>query len=117
MTRVLILSWEYPPLIEGGLARHVRKLSEALVDQDAIGEGRLHRAHQLARVVKLPGGMVGAEFGATGAPLVANVSIHGSFRDHAAGWAKNVKGMYLILHGDLKPKPAYGAVREALLRG
>ena len=32
MTRVLILSWEYPPLIEGGLARHVRKLSEALVE-------------------------------------------------------------------------------------
>ena len=31
MPRVLILSWEYPPLIEGGLARHVRKLSEALV--------------------------------------------------------------------------------------
>src|SRR3954452_3998429 len=32
MARVLILSWEYPPLIEGGLARHVRKLSEALVE-------------------------------------------------------------------------------------
>jgi glycogen(starch) synthase len=31
--RVLILSWEYPPLIEGGLARHVRKLSENLVLQ------------------------------------------------------------------------------------
>jgi glycogen(starch) synthase len=31
MTRILIVSWEYPPLIEGGLARHVRKLSEALV--------------------------------------------------------------------------------------
>jgi len=30
LTRVLILSWEYPPLIEGGLARHVRKLSENL---------------------------------------------------------------------------------------
>ncbi|HXV53888.1 MAG TPA: glycogen/starch synthase, partial [Solirubrobacterales bacterium] len=30
MTRVLILSWEYPPLIEGGLARHVRKVSEGL---------------------------------------------------------------------------------------
>jgi glycogen(starch) synthase len=29
--RSLILSWEYPPLIEGGLARHVRKLSENLV--------------------------------------------------------------------------------------
>jgi glycogen(starch) synthase len=34
MTRVLILSWEYPPLIEGGLARHVRKLSEAMVERD-----------------------------------------------------------------------------------
>ncbi|MDX6581712.1 MAG: glycogen synthase [Solirubrobacterales bacterium] len=34
MTRVLILSWEYPPLIEGGLARHVRKLSEGLVERD-----------------------------------------------------------------------------------
>ena len=28
---MLILSWEYPPLIEGGLARHVRKLAENLV--------------------------------------------------------------------------------------
>jgi glycogen(starch) synthase len=31
--RVLILSWEYPPIVEGGLARHVRKLSEGLVEQ------------------------------------------------------------------------------------
>jgi glycogen(starch) synthase len=30
VTRTLILSWEYPPLIEGGLARHVRKLAEGL---------------------------------------------------------------------------------------
>jgi glycogen(starch) synthase len=28
---VLMLSWEYPPIVEGGLARHVRKLAEALV--------------------------------------------------------------------------------------
>jgi glycogen(starch) synthase len=33
--RVLILSWEYPPVVEGGLARHVRKLSEQLVAQGA----------------------------------------------------------------------------------
>ena len=45
------------------------------------------------------GGMVGVEFGSTGVPLVANVSIHGSLRDHAPGWAKNAKGMFLILHG------------------
>ena len=32
--RVLLVSWEYPPVIEGGLARHVRKLSEHL-----LGEG------------------------------------------------------------------------------
>ncbi len=32
--RVLILSWEYPPLIEGGLARHVRKLAETLAACD-----------------------------------------------------------------------------------
>ena len=33
MTRVLILSWEYPPVVEGGLARHVCKLAENLVAQ------------------------------------------------------------------------------------
>ena len=30
-TRALILTWEYPPIVEGGLARHVRKLAEGLV--------------------------------------------------------------------------------------
>ncbi len=30
-SRILILSWEYPPIVAGGLARHVHKLSEALV--------------------------------------------------------------------------------------
>jgi glycogen(starch) synthase len=34
VTSCLILSWEYPPIVEGGLARHVRKLSEGLVAQD-----------------------------------------------------------------------------------
>ena len=42
--RALILSWEYPPLIEGGLARHVRKLAENLSEQGAevhvIARGR-----------------------------------------------------------------------------
>jgi glycogen synthase len=44
-TRVLILSWEYPPLIEGGLARHVRKLSENLVRQ-GIDVHVLTRGHE-----------------------------------------------------------------------
>jgi glycogen(starch) synthase len=48
--RVLILSWEYPPIVEGGLARHVRKLSEQLVRQG-------HDVHVLTR----GGGHLGAE--------------------------------------------------------
>jgi glycogen(starch) synthase len=31
--RALILSWEYPPIVAGGLARHVCKLSQALAAQ------------------------------------------------------------------------------------
>ncbi len=31
--RVLLISWEYPPVIEGGLGRHVRKLSEHLAGE------------------------------------------------------------------------------------
>jgi len=42
--RALILSWEYPPLIEGGLARHVRKLAEGLaargVEVHVLARGR-----------------------------------------------------------------------------
>ncbi len=36
------MSWEYPPVIEGGLGRHVRKLSEHLVEQG-------HEVHVLTR--------------------------------------------------------------------
>jgi glycogen synthase len=32
-SRVLVVSWEYPPVVEGGLARHVRKLTQALARQ------------------------------------------------------------------------------------
>jgi len=43
-SRALIISWEYPPVIEGGLARHVRKLAEELVRQgvtvDVLTRGR-----------------------------------------------------------------------------
>src|SRR5829696_2311567 len=48
--RVLILSWEYPPIVEGGLARHVRKLAEQLVAQGTD-------VHVLTR----GGGRLGAE--------------------------------------------------------
>jgi glycogen(starch) synthase len=55
--RVLLISWEYPPVIEGGLARHVRKLSEHLV-ADGVevhvltrGGGRLPREEERHGVV------------------------------------------------------------------
>jgi glycogen synthase len=44
LMRILLLSWEYPPLIEGGLARHVRKLAENLaalgIDVHVLTRGR-----------------------------------------------------------------------------
>ena len=51
--RVLILSWEYPPIVEGGLARHVRKLAEGLVSQGTevhvLTRGGGHRPPEEAR--------------------------------------------------------------------
>ena len=56
-------------------------------------------ASKIALIGYCFGGAVGVEFGATGAPLAANVAIHGSFRERDPDWATHVKGMYLILHG------------------
>jgi glycogen(starch) synthase len=56
--RILTLSWEYPPIVEGGLARHVRKLSEQLVrDGHEVhvltrGSGRLNE-HELRHGVNV----------------------------------------------------------------
>src|SRR4051812_28804621 len=66
---------------------------DALVKQPMVDPSRI------ALIGYCFGGAVGVEFGSTGAPLIANVAIHGSFRDHHAGWAMKAKGMYLILHG------------------
>ena len=66
---------------------------------DALVKNPMVDASKVALIGYCFGGAVGLEFGATGAPLVANVAIHGSFREHDPAWAKNVKGMYLILHG------------------
>ena len=66
---------------------------------DALAKHPMVDASKIALIGYCFGAAVGIEFGATGAPLAANVSIHGSFRGHEPGWAKNAKGMYLILHG------------------
>ena len=66
---------------------------------DVLANNPLVEASKIALIGYCFGGATGAEFGSTGAPLAANISIHGSFGGHDKGWAKNVKGMYLILHG------------------
>jgi len=59
--RVLLLSWEYPPVIEGGLARHVRKLAEALVRQgvavDVLTRGLADRHQDSRPGTSWPGGV------------------------------------------------------------
>ena len=59
--RVLLLSWEYPPVIEGGLARHVRKLAEALVRQgaavDVLTRGLAGRQQDIRPGTTWPGGV------------------------------------------------------------
>jgi len=66
---------------------------------DTLIKNPMVDASKVALIGYCFGGAVGVEFGSTGAPLALNVAIHGSFRDHAPGWANNAKGMFLILHG------------------
>jgi glycogen synthase len=72
-TRALILSWEYPPVIEGGLARHVRKLAEALVRQGV-------NVDVLTRGVPREGELQRARVG-------AGVSVH---RVREPGWPRDL---------------------------
>ena len=74
--RVLILSWEYPPVIEGGLARHVRKLAEALVRQGVAVD-------VLTRGV---GGHI-AKFRATARGGRSRVTVH---RVREPGWPRDL---------------------------
>ena len=57
-------------------------------------------ASHIALVGYCFGGMVGIEMIYAGVPMDALVAIHGSFRGHPAGGARNIKGTkVLILHG------------------
>ena len=67
---------------------------------DTLVQHPLVDAGRIALIGYCFGGDVGVEFGSTGAPLALNVAIHGSFeKKYHEGWAKNVKGRFLILHG------------------
>jgi dienelactone hydrolase len=81
--------------------RKDRALSRARTQAgyDALVKHPLVDAGRIASIGYCFGGDVAVEFSTTGAPLLLNVTIHGSFDNYATGWAKNVKGRYLILHG------------------
>ena len=79
-----------------------RALTRARVQAgwDALVKHPLVDAGRIASIGYCFGGDVGVEFGSTGAPLALNVAIHGSFeKKYPEGWAKNIKGRFLILHG------------------
>jgi dienelactone hydrolase len=73
--------------------------ARAKAGYDTLVKNPMVDAGKVALIGYCFGGMVGVEFGSTGVPLAGNVSIHGSFFDHPAGWAQNAKGKFLILHG------------------
>jgi glycogen(starch) synthase len=55
--RVLLLSWEYPPLVEGGLGRHVHKLSEQLAAGQAVALHVLTRGEHATPADEQRGGV------------------------------------------------------------
>ncbi len=73
--------------------------ARAKAGYDTLLKNPMVDASKVALIGYCFGGMVGVEFGSTGAPLAGNIAIHGSFAEHPAGWAQNAKGKFLILHG------------------
>jgi glycogen synthase len=103
--RVLILSWEYPPVIEGGLARHVCKLAEELVRQgvevDVLTRGTGERS------------LVGGQ----GAERRAGVSVHRVREpqwprdlDRFVGWVQRMNGDMVAAGETLAQERGYDLV-------
>ena len=66
---------------------------------DALAKHPLVDASKIAQAGYCFGGTAAVEFGSTGVPLAATITIHGSFNGHQAGWAKSLKGKMLVMHG------------------
>ena len=84
---------------------------------DAMLKNPMIDAARVALIGYCFGGTVGIEMAYAGAPLAATVTIHGTFRDHAAEDAKNIKGKALILHGaedQVSPLAEVNKIIEAL---
>lgn len=73
--------------------------SRAQAGYDVLVKHPLVDAGKVAMIGYCFGGMVGVDFASTGVALAGVIPVHGSFGGHPAGWAQNVKGRFLILHG------------------
>jgi len=119
--RILMLSWEYPPRIVGGIARHVEEISEALVAQghevhvvtadhkgtperETVNGVHLHRVKNwsfdppdfLSWVLQLQHGMVQYALQAHAAAPFDIVHAHDWLVAHAAITLKQALGVPLI---------------------
>jgi glycogen(starch) synthase len=116
--RVLILSWEYPPIVEGGLARHVRQLAEALAAQGetvhVLTRGReSDPAHEVRAGVRVH--RVGAS--ATPRDLDAFLRWIEQMNERmvAAGERLGARAAFDVVHGhDWLVAPAAGALATKL---
>jgi dienelactone hydrolase len=73
--------------------------TRVLAGYDALAKHPLVDSSKIAQAGYCFGGTAAVEFGSTGAPLAATLTIHGSFNNHQAGWAKSLKGKMLVMHG------------------
>lgn len=78
---------------------HALMKARAQAGYDALAKHPLVDASRIAQVGYCFGGTVAVEFGSTGVPLAATIAVHGSFKNHQPGWAKNLKGKMLVQHG------------------
>jgi dienelactone hydrolase len=69
---------------------------------DVFTKNPLVDTAQIAQIGYCFGGTVAVEFGATGLPFAGTIAIHGSY-GVAPGWGKNIKGLFVILHGAEDP--------------
>ena len=76
--------------------------ARAQAGYDVFVKNPLVDTAKIAQIGYCFGGTVAIEFATTGAPLLGSVAIHGSYGVEP-GWAKKIKGMFVILHGAEDP--------------
>jgi dienelactone hydrolase len=77
--------------------------ARATAGMDVLKASAMVDASKLAVIGYCFGGTVAIEHAETGAPILATISVHGSFRDFVPEAAKNIKSRVLILQGSEDP--------------